>query len=68
VQVDPIKPTLKAPVTKRLKLESNWNMMDGFQALLSISTRTATPRSGAAPAAAPCPCSAPMERRCRSNL
>jgi len=40
VQVDPIKPTLKAPGTKRLKLKY---VLNGFQVLLSISTCAATP-------------------------
>jgi hypothetical protein len=39
VQVDSIKPMLKAPGTKRL----NWNMMKCFQTLLSNSTCAATP-------------------------
>jgi hypothetical protein len=44
VQVDPIKPTLKAPGTERLKLA----LMDCFQNLLSSSTCAATQRAVAA--------------------
>jgi hypothetical protein len=41
VQVDPIKPTLKLPGTKRLKLKYE---MDCFQVLLSNSACAATTR------------------------
>jgi hypothetical protein len=43
VQVDPIKPTLKAPGTKRLKLKCD----ELLQKLLSVSTCTATTWHGA---------------------
>ena len=44
MQVDPIKPKLKAPGTKRLKLKCDKLL----QTLLSISTCAATPGSSAA--------------------
>jgi len=41
VQVDPVKPTLKAPGTKGLKLFAMVNLL---QSLLSVLTCAATPR------------------------
>jgi hypothetical protein len=49
VQLDPIKPTLKAPGTKRLKLKCDRLL----QNLLSISTYAATARRGVPPGDGP---------------
>ena len=55
LQVDPIKPKLKPPGTKRLKLNYDELLSISLQLLLSNSTCAATPRAGPKPPPPPPP-------------